>query len=76
MPAASAYEVAYSLDGPQPKVLVAQTSGGLLDAWYTQTALPVANTALGVWLMDQAGYTPPPPTTGTPGPTSGRGYPS
>lgn len=70
------YAPAYEITGDHPKVLAAHLDAAELDGWFTQTALPIAQTGFSGWLIEQAGYTPPaPPTTGTPTPTTGRLWP-
>lgn len=72
---ADTYAPIGELDGSPNLLTVSYAVSGLLDDWHRQPHLPVATNALGRWLMDRAGYTPPPgPKTVWP-PESGRGYP-
>lgn len=74
--AATVWEPAYELNRPVTRVTAAYVVTGLLDRWFRQPHLPVAQTPLSHWLMDQVGYTPPPVDgAGPPIPTTGRIYP-
>lgn len=62
--------------GTVPRVVAAQVNKTLLDPWFTQSAVPVAQTPMTGWLFSQTGYVPPAPTgTGTPPPTTGQLWP-
>lgn len=59
------------LPGASSKVVTAQTNDGLLDAWYIQPWLGVAEAPMTQWLMDEVDYVRParpttvwPPSTG------------
>lgn len=50
------------------RIVSAQVNGPMLSNWFSQTLLPVAQTPLSTWLMNDAKYVPPIP--------QGRLYPS
>lgn len=75
------YVPAYGLGGSElSKVAGSYVVRGNLDRWYTNPYVPMAETRLSDWLMEDAGYVKPPPSSGggggpTPMPASGRGWP-
>lgn len=71
----TAWAAAYELHEPVTRIAAAYVVSGLLDRWFQQTHLPIAETPLSHWLMDEVGYVKPPPSTGGPAPTTGRIYP-
>lgn len=74
--AATAWVPAYEQHGPVTRVAAAYVVTGLLDRWFQQPHLPIAETPLSHWLMAEVGYVKPPPSGGgIPAPTTGRIYP-
>lgn len=78
MPPATSWAPAYEQHGPVTRVTAAYVVSGLLDRWFRQPLLPIAETPLSRWLMDEVGYVKPAPPSaggGAPVPTTGRIYP-
>lgn len=72
------WEPYYEMSGTISKVASGYVVTGLLDRWFLQSHVPVAETPLSHWLMDQVGYVPPPTPGGgggSPQVTTGRIYP-
>lgn len=66
---------AYEQTSPVVRVAAAYVVTGLLDEWFLQSRLPVAETPLSQWLMDEVGYLKPPAEVIVAVPSSGRGWP-
>lgn len=73
--AATEWAPAYELHGDITRVAAAYMVEGRLDSWFTQPHLPVAQTPLSVWMMDELGYIAPAPEGSGRPPTTGRIYP-
>lgn len=57
---ATSWVPAYGLGNGACRVTAAYVVDGPLDNWFAQALLPISCTPLTTWLMDAAGYTPPP----------------
>lgn len=74
--AVTTWAPAYEQHGLVTRVAGAYVVTGLLDDWFQQPYLPIAETSLSRWLMGEVGYVKPPPSGGgAPAPTTGRIYP-
>lgn len=76
MPATS-WAPVYEQHGAPVKITSAYVLSGQLDRWFTQSFLPIAETPLSTWMMQETGYTKPAPPSsgGALVPSSGRGWP-
>lgn len=72
---ATEWAPAYELHSDVTRVAAAYMVEGTLDSWFTQPYLPVAQTQLSTWMMDELSYVPPAPGGGEQVPTTGQIYP-
>lgn len=64
--------------GPRARLAAAYVVKNRLDGWFKQPHLPISETPLSQWFMDEVGYTKPPPSGGggtDPVVTTGRIFP-
>lgn len=72
---ATSWEPVYELHAPITRVTAAYVVTGLLDRWFLNPHLPVAENSFTTWLMDETGYVRPPAEVIVAVPSSGRGWP-